>query len=346
MSPLFLRPYQQEALEASKRKFDAGITRQLITLPTGTGKTVLFANLLKHHGIQKKLLVLVHRRELAEQAKEKLGQCNPEIRMRIGLEMGQDEAWRRDHIVIAGVQTIGTQTGAGRLRFFNPSDFGAIVCDEAHHAIANTYRRVFEHFGLHADGNQILLLGVTATPVRSDGRGLKGVFQEIVYNMPLLDAIKQGWLCDLKAFRIKSNVDLDSVRSAPDGDFLENELGSAVNTPRRNSYIVRNWVELGKPRQTVVFCVTIQHAKDLAEAFRSEGVRAECVWGTDPDRSPKLWKHKKGEITVLTNCGVLTEGYDDWQISCIVLARPTKSELLFTQMIGRGACTGRKHEQS
>ena len=170
MSPLFLRPYQQEALEASKRKFDAGITRQLITLPTGTGKTVLFANLLKHHGIQKKLLVLVHRRELAEQAKEKLGQCNPEIRMRIGLEMGQDEAWRRDHIVIAGVQTIGTQTGAGRLRFFNPSDFGAIVCDEAHHAIANTYRRVFEHFGLHADGNQILLLGVTATPVRSDGR--------------------------------------------------------------------------------------------------------------------------------------------------------------------------------
>ena len=92
----------------------------------------------------------------------------------------------------------------------------------------------------------------------------------------------------------------------------------------------------GKPRQTVVFCVTIQHAKDLAEAFRSEGVRAECVWGTDPDRSPKLWKHKKGEITVLTNCGVLTEGYDDWQISCIVLARPTKSELLFTQMIGRG----------
>ena len=336
MSPLSLRPYQQGALEASKRKLDAGVTRQLIALPTGTGKTVLFANLLKHHGIQKKLLVLVHRRELAEQAKEKLGQCNPEIRNRIGLEMGQDEAWRRDHIVIAGVQTIGTQTGAGRLRFFNPSDFGAIVCDEAHHAVASSYRRVFEHFGVYAESNRTLLLGVTATPVRSDGRGLDGVFQEIVYNMPILDAIKQGWLCDLKAYRIKSNVDLDSVRSAPNGDFLEDELGWAVNTPRRNSSIVGNWVELGKPRQTVVFCVTIQHAKDLAEAFKSEGVSAECVWGTDPDRSTKLGKHKRGEITVLTNCGVLTEGYDDWQISCVLLARPTKSELLFTQMIGRG----------
>jgi superfamily II DNA or RNA helicase len=256
--------------------------------------------------------------------------------MRVGIEMGRDEAWRSDDIVVAGVQTIGTEAGRGRLGMFNPDEFGAIVCDEAHHAIAGTYKKVFEHFGLFDDGNEKLLLGVTATPNRGDGRGLEGVFQKIVYNMSILDAIKEGWLCDLKAYRLKTSVDLDRVRAMPGGDFLEFELSSAVNTPRRNSHIVTNWFEYGENRQTVVFCVTIQHAKDLAEAFRSAGVDADCVWGNDPDRKMKLDKHKRGELTVLTNCGVLTEGYDDWQISCILLARPTKSELLFTQMIGRG----------
>ena len=329
-----LRSYQQEALANSKRKFDQGITRQLIALPTGTGKTVVFANLLRHHGIEKKLLVLVHRRELAEQAFKKLRAANPGIK--IGTEMGQDEAWRADQIVIAGVQTIGTTNGAARLRRFDPNEFGAIVCDEAHHAIASTYMRVFDHFCLFAEDNKKLLLGVTATPVRSDGRGLNGAFQEIVHKMSILEAITQGWLCDLKAYRIRTNIDLDAVRAYRDGDFVESELGTAINTPLRNSRIVRNWLELGENRKTVVFCVTVQHARDLAAAFKSEGVNADCVWGEDPERAAKLDRHKRGDLTVLTSCGVLTEGYDDWQISCILLARPTKSELLFTQMIGRG----------
>ena len=330
---LTLRPYQRAALEASKRRFDAGITRQLIALPTGTGKTVLFAHLLRHHSIDKRMLVLVHRQELADQAERRIRQCNPGVR--IGVEMGSRDALG-EQIVIAGVQSIGASTGAGRLRSFAPDRFGAIVCDEAHHAIASTYRRVFEHFRLFDADNKTLLLGVTATPVRSDGRGLDGVFQEIVHNMPILDAMRQGGLCDLKAYRIKTSVDLDRARAYRDGDFVEAELGSVVNTHLRNSRIVTDWIDHGQNRQTVVFCVTIQHAKDLAECFKLAGVRADCLWGTDPDRGRKLDKHKRGEITVLTNCGVLTEGYDDWQISCILLARPTKSELLFTQMIGRG----------
>jgi len=250
--------------------------------------------------------------------------------------MGHDEAWRWHQIVVAGVQTIGTSIGARRLQRFKPDEFDAIVCDEAHHAIAATYRTIFEHFGLfEADSNK-LLLGVTATPVRGDGRGLNAVFQEIVYQMSILDAIQKGWLCDLRAYRIRTTVDLDRVRANPGGDFVEDQLGLAVNTSRRNNEIVGTWLKLGGQRRTVVFCVTIQHAKDLAEAFKAQGVAADCIWGEDQDRGKKLDKHKRGEITVLTNCAVLTEGYDDWQISCILLARPTRSELLFTQMIGRG----------
>jgi hypothetical protein len=172
--------------------------------------------------------------------------------------------------------------------------------------------------------------------VRGDGRGLSHVFDEIVFNMPILEAIQSGWLCDLRAFRVKTRVDLDQVRAYPSGDFVETELDSAVNTDVRNELIVKTWCEYGQPRQTIVFCVTIQHGQALAGAFKAAGVKADCVWGNDPERKAKIERHKAGEITVLTNCGILTEGYDDWRIGCVLLARPTKSELLFMQMIGRG----------
>jgi ATP-dependent helicase IRC3 len=155
----FLRPYQLQALEISKRKFEAGVTRQLISLPTGTGKTVVFSNLLRHHEIDKRMLVLVHRQELAEQAFAKLRKYNPGLK--IGIEMGKNESWSSERIVIAGVNTIGTAT-SGRIKQFRASDFGAIVCDEAHHAIADSYMRVFHHFGLFEPDNKTLLLGVTA----------------------------------------------------------------------------------------------------------------------------------------------------------------------------------------
>jgi superfamily II DNA or RNA helicase len=231
-----LRPYQREALEASKRRLDAGVTRQLIALPTGTGKTIVFANLLRNHSIEKRMLVLVHRMELAEQAWSKLKQCNPGVR--VGVEMGWRESCRADRIVIAGIQTIG-RDGTGRILNFPRAEFGAIVCDEAHHAIAGTYMRVFDHFRVFDPGNRTLLLGVTATPVRGDGRGLSSVFEEIVFNMPILEAIRSGWLCDLRAFRVRTQVDLDQVRAPLNGDFAEAELDTAVNTRLRNELVVK-----------------------------------------------------------------------------------------------------------
>jgi superfamily II DNA or RNA helicase len=193
---------------------------------------------------------------------------------------------------------------------------------------------VLEHFRVFEDPRR-LLLGVTATVHRTDGRGLGEIFQTIVDDISILDAIRAGWLVDLKCLRINSTTNLDRIHTKG-GDFDQEELVGAVDTPARNDLAVRAWLEHGQDRQTIVFAVNVQHAKNLAEAFKRYGVAAEAIWGGDPDRKEKLEMHRKGLLRVLVNCQLLTTGYDDWRIGCIVLARPTQSELLYTQIIGRG----------
>ena len=331
MSLSALRPYQLAALQASKGHLDLGVTRQLMSLPTGTGKTVIFSHLREHHRISKRMLVLVHTEELVRQALEKLRRHN---RVRIGVEKASEYAEWSDEIVIGSVPTLGRK-GGGRLAMFRPETFGAIVCDEAHHATADTYQRIFEHFRLYERSNTTLLLGVTATPYRRNGNQLRSVFETSVFHMPMNEAIEEGWLCDLKAYRVKSGVSLDGIATIAN-DFDAPQLGLTVNTPARNELVVRSWYEHASDCSTVVFCVDIQHAHDLAETFRRENVASESIWGSDPNRKEKLDRHRRGQTTVLTNCGVLVEGYDDPGISCIVLARPTMSQPLFVQMVGRG----------
>ncbi|HTF62664.1 MAG TPA: DEAD/DEAH box helicase [Edaphobacter sp.] len=331
MSLSALRPYQLAALQASKCHYDEGVTRQIMALPTGTGKTVIFSHLREHHQIEKRMLVLVHTEELARQALEKLRRHN---NVRIGVEKAAEYASMRDEIVIGSVPTLGRKD-IGRLGMFHPETFGAIVCDEAHHATAETYQRIFQHFGLYDGSNKILLLGVTATPYRRNGDQLGSVFQKSVFHMPMNEAIEEGWLCDLRAYRVRSGVSLDGV-AVQANDFNTPQLETTVNTRARNELVVRSWYEHAEKRSTIVFCVDIQHARDLSAVFQRENVAAECIWGADPNRKEKLERHRRGDITVLTNCGVLIEGYDDPRISCIVLARPTMSQPLFVQMIGRG----------
>lgn len=327
-----LRPYQLEALRASKQALDEGVYRQIIVLPTGCGKTILLASLQKHHGLKKRLLVVVHREELAQQAADKIAHWNPEFN--VGIEMGAKRSNSWDAVVVASVATIG-RSGSSRIQQFNPDDFDCVIVDEVHHGLADSYQRVFDYFGLLAPDNKKLLLGVTATPNRSDGSPLAKTFDKIVYQMSIRDAIEQGWLCDLRGLRVNTTVDLEGVHTRA-GDFDQGELSAAVNTPARNDLIVRNWLETANQRRTIAFTVDIQHAKDLVQVFKNYGVAAEAVWGDDPDRADKLRYHKAGQLQVLANCSVLTEGYDDPSVSCIVMARPTKSRLLFTQMVGRG----------
>ena len=326
-----LRPYQNEALEAIKVRAAAGKMRQLVVMATGLGKTVVFSNLPSYLGITKRVLILAHREELINQARDKYLRWNPSAS--VGVEKAEQHATDNHQVVVATTQTL--RKGSPRLLALNPADFGLIITDEAHHATADSYTSIYEHFGVLEDGSHILHLGVTATPNRADGEGLSKVFSEIAYSMGILDAIKQGWLANIKGFRVSTGQSLDGVRTRC-GDFASDDLANAVNNAPRNEIIVKHWKELAENRQTLAFCVDIAHAKALAKTFNDYGVLAEAVWGDDPERAEKVKALGTGTIKVLCNCAVLTEGFDEWRIGCIIMARPTKSQLLFVQCSGRG----------
>jgi superfamily II DNA or RNA helicase len=327
-----LRPYQLEILDASKKRFKAGVSRQLITIPTACGKTVVFVNLQKHLGISGKVLILAHREELIQQAVDKFKRWNPEAH--IDVEMAERRASKNSQIIVGSVPTLGRQ-GSTRLGELNPAEFGLIICDESHHATADSYKTIFNHFKEQIDAKKTLLWGCTATPNRADGEGLHDVFDEIVYSMSTLDAIKQGWLSNIRGYRITTSQSLDNVHVQA-GDFKVSELSNAVNNEQRNQLVVKHWLEVAKGRQTIVFCTDIAHAKSMAETFLAQGVKARAIWGDDPNREAKLNALRTGAIEVLCNCNILTEGFDLWSVGCICMARPTKSSLLFVQCIGRG----------
>jgi ATP-dependent helicase IRC3 len=327
-----LRPYQSEALRISKEKYEAGVTRQLISAATGLGKTVMFSSVPKHHQIKGKTLILVHREELAQQAADKFKKWNPDLR--VGIEMGDNVSSPDDDVIVAGVQSIG-RDGSDRINKFKPNDFGCVITDEAHRSAAESYLSIYDYFGLRKPDNKKLCLGVTATPARSDGQGLGLVYDEIVYNISILDAIKQGWLVDVRGYRVNTTTSLESVHTRT-GDFARNELEEAVNNSERNHLVVQSWLKHAPDRTTAVFAVDVAHTKELAKTFRAYGVDAEGVWGGDPARADKIKRLRNGKLKVIVNCELLIEGFDCWQIDAIVLARPTKSALLFTQQIGRG----------
>jgi hypothetical protein len=239
-------------------------------------------------------------------------------------------------VVVASVPTLGRK-GSARLARLDPEDFYLIVVDEAHHAVARTYRRVFDHFGLFDAATPRMLVGFTATPGRGDGKGLGQVFEEIAYESSLERMIRAGYLCQVSGWRVSSNVDLDGVKVRA-GDFVESQLSRAVDVEPRNALLVRAYRELVPGRRAIVFCVDVQHAQDVARAFDGAGVPAAAVWGAmpRPDRREVLRRFAAGELDVVTNCQVLTEGFDEPRVDCIIMGRPTKSRLLYAQMVGRG----------
>jgi superfamily II DNA or RNA helicase len=331
---LALRPYQRECLERLRARYREGKRRLLVSLPTGTGKTVVFAHLPSFFAMKRRLLVLAHRQELLEQAAEKFRAADPDLA--VGIEQGERRAPRDARVVIASVPTLG-RADSGRITDLDPEDFYLVVVDEAHHAVAPTYRRIFDHFGLLAPGSKKLLVGFTATPRRGDQRGLGQVFEEIAYKKTLSAMIADGFLCPLRGFRVSSGLSLDGVR-VRHGDFIEAELARAVATPERNALVVKAYGELAAGRRALAFCVDVAHARALAEAFRAGGVRAGAVWGAmgaEPRRAA-LRAFAEGELSVLTNCNLLTEGFDEPRVDCVLMARPTQSELLYAQMVGRG----------
>ncbi len=326
---LALREYQTEALQAILASKAEGITRQLVALPTGTGKTILFGALAKE--LETRTIVIAHREELLTQAKDKIQLVYPKA------DIGIVKAERNEianQIVVASIQTISRPN---RLEQMQEQGFNLLIVDEAHHAISDSYRTVIEGLGFMGDDPTRLLVGLTATPKRMDGLGLDNVFQQVVFQRSLPTMIAAGYLCDLKAIRVKAGTDLKGIHTRA-GDFAPGELEAVCNTKERNSIIVKAYSHYAGQRKAAAFCTGVQHSQDLAEAFNSEGIKAAAVYGDmDPtDRRDALQAYAKGDIQILTNCEVLTEGWDDPGTDCLIMARPTKSSGLYTQMIGRG----------
>jgi superfamily II DNA or RNA helicase len=216
-------------------------------------------------------------------------------------------------------------------------DFGLVIYDECHHAAADDNRRVLTQLGAFQSDWQGTLLGFTATPARGDGKGLNDIFERIVFSRSLPEMIRDGYLCPLRGFRISTSADLTRLSSSG-LDFREDELELAVDIEERNALVARSIQELARDRRTIAFCVTVEHARNLCKSLNLLGVRSGIVHGAMPfdQRAAALADFREGRTTALTNVGVLTEGFDDPGVSCIAMARPTRSEGMYAQCVGRG----------
>ena len=319
-----LYPHQVAALAAVKSYIKSDHTAGLIGMPTGTGKTVIFCTL--GHDLGWPTLILVHRDELVTQTIDTLEWVWPAASA--GVIKAERNEWCGHDAVVASVASLH----GGRLKRMPRDRFGLIVVDEAHHATADSWVRVLDYF------DSRFILGCTATPERFDGRSLADRFgDKALFTYQLRDAIEDGQLARLTQYQIHTDASLDGVAYRM-GDYAEGELARAVNTPARNRVIVEAFQGHASSRRAIAFCVDVQHGRDLAKAFRDAGIRAECVTGATPidERRQLLADFAAGKIRVMANCQVLTEGFDDPSVDCILMARPTASRGLYTQCIGRG----------
>jgi len=338
-SAVTLRPYQREALRAVLSP-PAGVWRSLVVMATGAGKTVFFAAYLDRVlRPGRRALVVAPREELLDQAAEKIHAVAPDIAVEV------EQAERRAgsgmllfgasdrRVVVASVQSLH----ARRRARFAVDEFDAIIVDEAHHSSSKSYRDVLNYFGAFDEVQRTPVIGVTATPDRSDGVGLGVVYQSIACVYGISELVDAGYLVQPRAYRVESTVDLSSVKVAR-GDYDQAALETAVNQRERNAMIVAAYQHYAADRLAVVFAAGVAHAQVLAKTFSAAGVPAEAVLGTTPReiRSGMYRRFATGTTKVLVNYGVLTEGFDAPETGCIVLARPTQSSLLITQMLGRG----------
>ncbi len=326
-----LRPYQREAIVAVVAARRAGTKRMVVCLPTGAGKTVIFSHLARL--ARKQVLVLAHREELLGQAKDKLERALEGTRV-VALERGAERAAGEARVLVASLRSLHEQRLAHVLE---GRDFGLVIYDECHHAAADDNLRILRQLGAFESSWEGTLLGFTATTARGDGKGLDQVFERIVYTKTLPDLIEEGYLAPLKGFRINTNADLTRITSSG-VDFADDELAEAVDIEDRNALVARSIQELARDRRTIAFCVTVNHARNLSRALNAVGVAAGIVHGAMPsaDRAKALAELRSGRIQVIANVAVLTEGFDDPEVSCVAMVRPTRSEGLYAQCIGRG----------
>lgn len=333
--PIQLRDYQSDAISATiKARNEESITRSLVSLPTGTGKTLVFSELARR--LQAKTLILAHRDELIRQAADKVSMVWPGAS--IGIIKAQENNFQGKNVVCASVQTLAR---TARLNQITDEGFNLLVIDEAHHSTAQTYQDIIQALGFFDGDPDKLLLGVSATCFRSDKKGLGHIFQKVVYSTTILTMIRAGYLADIKGYRAYTGADISSVDTRQ-GDFVGGQLARAINTEERNQIVIDSYLQYASKRKAIAFCASVEHAEDLADRFNDNGIIARALSGDSPEdkRREVLRAFANGEVQVLTNCALFTEGFDEPSIDCVLMCRPTKSQILYTQCIGRGT---RKH---
>ena len=318
-----LRPYQQQARDRIHAEWENGHTRTLLVLPTGTGKTIVFASVAADQvRAGDRVLILAHRGELLEQAADKLQRSTGLVSAVEKAESTCLDSWFR--VVVGSVQTLQR---TARLERFPQDYFGTIIIDEAHHAITDGYRRILDYFS----GAKVL--GVTATPDRGDMRNLGEVFDSLAFEYKLTDAIKEGYLCKIMAQTIPLQLDITSVTMSG-GDYAVGDLGTALDP-----YLEQIAAEMArrcKSRKTVVFLPLIKTSQKFRDLLNTYGFRAAEVNGQSDDRRQVLADFDAGKYNVLCNSMLLTEGWDCPSVDCVVVLRPTKVRSLYSQMVGRG----------
>ena len=318
-----LRPYQQAARDSIHAQWEQGRLRTLLVLPTGTGKTIVFASVAADQvRAGDRVLILAHRGELLEQAADKLQRSTGLVSAVEKAESTCLNSWFR--VVVGSVQTLQR---SARLERFPRDYFGTIIIDEAHHAITDGYRRILDYF----EGAKVL--GVTATPDRGDMRNLGEVFDSLAYEYKLTDAIKEGYLCKIMAQTIPLQLDISEV-GFTSGDYSLGQLGTALDPYLEQ--IAAEMVQRCRGRKTVVFLPLIKTSQKFRNLLNAKGFHAAEVNGQSADRKEVLADFDAGKYNVLCNSMLLTEGWDCPSVDCVVVLRPTKVRSLYSQMVGRG----------
>jgi superfamily II DNA or RNA helicase len=329
MSSVQDRYYQAEATDAAFGKWEGGSQSTLLILPTGTGKTVVSGKVCRRaiDQYQRRSLFLAHREELITQAADKLSRFDLSTAIEMADQRAQAHAglFGKPDVVIGTIQTLQRR----RLQSWDPREFGLIVVDEAHHAKAATYLNTLGYF------KDYWLLGITATADRGDGQNLGSVFENVCYEYKLRKAIEDGYLVPLVTARLHTTVDLRNIKTTG-GDYNAGELEARI-APHIEELADAIVKECGT-RQTVVFCPDVGSSEAMADAMTQLGVKAEAVSGNmqKVDRRDALRRFSERDYQAIVCCDLLTEGWDEPAVACVVVCRPTKKRNRYAQMIGRG----------
>lgn len=315
---LNLRPYQSDCVEAVEADFEVGVKKSLVVVPTGGGKTVIFSHLASR--VPGRTLILAHREELIDQAIRKLHSATGIYAQK---EKADSRASLSAKVVVGSIQTL-----ARRAERWPSSHFNLIIVDEAHHAISKTYQSVLGRFDSHAN-----VLGVTATPDRGDRKNLGSYFEKVSFEVSLTELIKGGYLSPIIAKSVPLEISLKGVASKA-GDFAEADVDRAIDPYL--AAIAREIKNHAAFRKTLVFLPLIATSKKFAAICQGVGLDARHIDGGSEDRRERLGTFESGHFDVLCNAMLLTEGYDDPGIDCVVILRPTRSRGLYSQMVGRG----------